>query len=487
MPPETVYQLLEESARTWPDRTALVDGAGEMTFTELLTEAESLRSILQSAGVGPGIGLGLMARNGCGFIIGLFAAAGTGATVMPMSHQLRPEEAAGECRQAGLHAVYSDGHGPKIPGTEPVAIPAAGSSGTLTWTGRDPEETMVRHVTAHFVRFTSGTTGASKGVLLSNRCVLERTAAAQEGLRLTPDDAVVWVLQMAYHFVVSILMYVRYGVKIIICENLLAQNILSAANRHGGTILYAAPMQIRLLAAEKSGTRFTSLRTAISTSSSLPPESAGAFEERYGIPVRAGYGIIEAGLPILNQRTSPEEARALGDPLPSFEIGILDRDGHPCPAGHTGRLALRGPGLFDGYLNPPVHRNDVLRQGWFFTGDLARRDETGLIWLEGREKNMINVSGNKVFPEEVEAILDRAPGVERSRAFGVPHPMFGEVVQAEVCMRPGHDLSVPELRKRCVAELSPYKIPQRIEQTDHIPLTSTGKIRRDKNPGFPLD
>lgn len=478
MTSDTVFGLLEQAAATWPGHIAVTDRQGDMTFRDLLAEATRLRDQLVEAGIGPGTGLGLMAENGRGFIIGLFAGAGAGATVMPVSHQLKPHELAGETELAGLHAILSDGKGPTPTGHPVLSMDLLGPSGSLTWTGKDRGLPMVRHVEAHFVRFTSGTTGSSKGVVLSNRSVLERTAVAQEQLQLGPEDAVVWVLPMAFHFVVSIILYVRYGARIVVCENLLAKNILEAANRHGGTLLYAAPMQIRLLAADKSGETFRTLRRAISTSSSLPSAVADAFQARYGFPVRAGYGIIEAGLPILNQRTDPDEARALGDAMPSFEVGILNPEGVPCGPGETGQLALRGPGMFEGYLNPPLRLEDVVTGGWFFTGDLARRDATGLIHLEGREKSMINVSGNKVFPEEVEAILEQVPGVVRARVYGVEHPMFGELVNAEVQLEEGAKVSEATLHKYCNQRLSTYKVPQRIHPVAEIALTSTGKVKR---------
>lgn len=487
---ETVFELLENTAARFGPNIAVVDRQGSMTFTELLEESAYLRDRLMNEGLGPGHGLGLMAENGRGFIIGLFAGAGTGATVMPISHQLKPDELNREIQQAGLHAVLADNSGPSWIGTSAVAVSWSGVNGTFIWTSRDRNLPMVNHVPAHFVRFTSGTTGSSKGVILSNRSVLERTAVAWEQLRLGPDDAVAWVLPMAFHFVVSILFYVRYAVKIVVCENFMARNIIEAANRHGGTLLYAAPMQIRFLAADTGNVSFKTLRQAVSTSSSLPPSVAEAFEARFGIPVRSGYGIIEAGLPILNQRTDPRLAAALGDPAPSFEVGILGADGKECPEGRIGELVLRGPGMFEGYLDPPVSHQEVMTDGWFHTGDLAKRDKTGLIWIEGREKTLINVSGNKVFPEEVESVLNQAPGVQLSRVFGVEHPIFGEIVHAEIRMKPGAAFSESDLHKHCGRLLSSYKIPQQFKPVDVIPLTNTGKVRRhgvqDKNLIKPL-
>jgi acyl-CoA synthetase (AMP-forming)/AMP-acid ligase II len=134
--------------------------------------------------------------------------------------------------------------------------------------------------------------------------------------------------------------------------------------------------------------------------------------------------------------------------------------------------------MFDGYLSPPTLRDDVLKNGWFITGDLASRTADGLIAIKGREKSMINVSGNKVFPDEVEEVINTYPGVIRSRVYGQQHMLFGEIVVADVMLSDDASLQEEDLLSYCRQSLSAFKVPQRITIVTEIALTGSGKVKR---------
>ena len=332
---------------------------------------------------------------------------------------------------------------------------------------------------AAFVRFTSGTTGAAKGVVLTHRDVLERTRAANSGLGLTGDDKILWVLPMAYHFYVSIILYLEVGATVIVSADYLAESILEAAAKHQATFLYITPMHVRMLNSDQSGRALPpSLQRVMSVSSKLHPQSARDFLAKYQVPVSQGYGIIEVGLPIMNIAEAAEHPEAIGRPVAGFEAKIVDEAMKPLPEGETGQLALRGPGMFSGYLNPPRSRAEVLHDGWFLTGDLAHRDSGGRIVLDGRTSSVIHVAGHKVFPEEVAAVLDHHPAVLRSRVFGRPHPQMGEAIHAEVQLRPGQaPTSGEDIIAFCRRRLSSQKVPTTLEIVAEISMTTSGKVR----------
>jgi acyl-coenzyme A synthetase/AMP-(fatty) acid ligase len=216
----------------------------------------------------------------------------------------------------------------------------------------------------------------------------------------------------------------------------------------------------------------------MSVSSRLHPQSARDFFARYRIPVSQGYGIIEVGLPLMNLNDAADHPEAVGRALPGFETAIFDDQMKPVAAGQTGQLALRGPGMFAGYLNPRKRREETLREGFFLTGDLAHRDDAGRIVIDGRLKTVIDVAGHKVFPEEVAAVLDQHPAVLRSRVFTRPHPQMGEVVHAEVQLRDGFSAGVTEeVLTFCRKRLSSHKIPTSLSVVAEIALTSSGKVR----------
>jgi acyl-CoA synthetase (AMP-forming)/AMP-acid ligase II len=474
-----VFETLARSAARRPGHTAIIDANGPLDYRSLWHEVEALRMQLDRLGVREGQGVGVQARNGRGFVIGALAALGCGGVVMPIHHQLKPDELSDLLTQAPLCAILDDGSGTTHPG-KAIALENPGASG-LRFTRLDNSQPPLAPgiANAAFVRFTSGTTGAAKGVVLTHRDVLERTRAANSGLGLTETDKILWVLPMAYHFYVSIILYLEIGATVIVSADYLAGSLLETAARHEATFLYITPMHIRMMNSDQSGRALPpSLGRVMSVSAKLHPQSARDFLAKYQVPVAQGYGIIEVGLPIQNNSEAREHPEAIGRPVAGFEAKLVDEHLTPVAEGQTGQLALRGPGMFSGYLNPPRSRAEVLRDGWFLTGDLAHRDSGGRIVLDGRTSSVIHVAGHKVFPEEVAAVLDHHPAVLRSRIAARQHPQMGEAVHAEVQLRPGLEATAPEeIIAFCRKRLSSQKVPATLEIVREISTTSSGKVR----------
>lgn len=473
----SVFHLLENAALAWPERVALVDEYGAMSYRELYTQSLGLKTQLQQLGLGQGMGLAVMGRNSRAFIAAMLAGMACGAVVVPLSHQLKPAEIQQILDDTGVHAVLDDQSGVLPTNGEAISLAFSMQGLRFIWIATAAKQMLTPLADAAFIRYTSGTTGNSKGVVLSQQSILARVEAASLALQLGTDDAVLWILPMAFHFLVSILVYIRVGAKIIICKDILAPTLIADANRHQATMLYAAPMHFRLLAADASGEPMPTLKHAISTSSAIPPAVADAFSRRFHLPVHQAYGIIEAGLPLLDNREQADPA-SVGYPADGFSVALLDENARPVPEGQAGRLAIRGPGMFDAYLKPWQTAEQALVSGWFLTGDLAERQADGRITICGREKSMINVSGNKAFPEEIEAVLITHPDIVDCRVFGQAHPLMGEVVCAEVVVRPQAEWDVEAVLKFCRQRLSTYKVPQRLQQVNEISHTATGKVKR---------
>jgi acyl-CoA synthetase (AMP-forming)/AMP-acid ligase II len=475
-----VYEILLGAGRQWGERTAVIDQAGPITYELLWREIEELRTQLAGLGMSEGQGVGVQARNGRALIIGALAALGSGAVVMPIHHLLKPDEISGMLARAALSVILDDGSG-RPPSGEQIREFKLSGGGSLRFTRlAQPQAPLAPWVKdAAFLRFTSGTTGASKGVILTHDGALQRTRAANTGLGLTCEDSVLWVLPMAYHFFATILLYLEIGSTIIVSADYLAESILDTAWRHNATFLYVTPMHVRMLNAESSGRVLPpSLKRVMSVSSRLHPQVAREFLAKYRVPVGQGYGIIEVGLPLMNLAEAEGHPEAVGRPLPGFEVAILDHDLKPIAGSQTGQLGLRGPGMFAGYLDPPKPREAVLHDGWFLSGDLAHRDSGGRIVIDGRIKTVIDVAGHKVFPEEVAAVLDQHPAVLRSRVTTRPHPQLGEVVHAEVQLRPGNgDASREDILSFCRRRLSSHKVPTSLDLVAELEVTSSGKVK----------
>lgn len=473
-----VFETLAASARQWPDRTAIIDAGGALDYRTLWQEVTALRGQLDRLGLRPGQGIGVRARNGRAFVIGALAALGCGAVIMPIHHQMKPDELAGMLEAAPLCAILEESVGVPHPG-HAFKLETPGANGLRLIRLANAQPPLAPHIAdAAFVRFTSGTTGAAKGVALTHRDILERTRAANAGLKLTHEDRILWVLPMAYHFYVSIILYLEIGATVIVSADFLASSLLDTAAKHAATFLYITPMHVRLMNGDQTGRALPpSLKRVMSVSAKLHPQAARDFLARFQVPVAQGYGIIEVGLPIQNNAEAAGHPEAIGRPVDGFEVKIVDDQFQTLPAGQTGQVALRGPGLFSGYLNPPRLRGQVLRDGWFLTGDLGHVDSGGRIVLDGRTSSVIHVAGHKVFPEEIAGVLDHHPAVLRSRVSARAHPQMGEAVHAEVQLRPAQNITGEELIAYCRKKLSAQKVPATLDIIEVIETTTSGKVR----------
>ena len=206
------------------------------------------------------------------------------------------------------------------------------------------------------------------------------------------------------------------------------------------------------------------------------------FQSTYDLPIGQAYGIIEAGLPCINRGTEGLAPESVGRPVPGYDVAAFSEDGAPVPVGTAGEIGVRGDGLFSAYYAPWVLREQMTPNGWFLTGDIGTLGEDGALVLKGRKKAVIFVAGLKFFPEEVEACINRFPGVRESRVFGTPHPHLGQVPEAEVVLdEPAADLNA--LRAHCAQALSPYKVPLQFTVVEATAKSPGGKLRRRPVPG----
>jgi long-chain acyl-CoA synthetase len=332
-----------------------------------------------------------------------------------------------------------------------------------------------------FIRFSSGTTGASKGIVLSHKTLLDRIETANRGLKITSQDRVLWVLSMSHHYAASIMLYLWNGAAIVLPESYLPGDLLAAATRDHATVIYAAPCHFIFLTSgeNKENLSWSSLRLAVSTTAPLLQDTAERFTATYGVrPVQA-LGVMEVGLPFINNSYDGLRDSSVGRPLPGFDVEIRDTAGVAVEAGIQGELFLKGPGMFDAYIDPWQTREQVTApDGWLSTGDIASMDSDGYVSILGRSRTIINVGGMKFFPEEVERCINIVPGVLESRVIATPHPTFGSVPVAEIVRAVGEDVQVKTLSMHCRKHLARYKLPIEFRFVGSIPKTPTGKIKR---------
>jgi len=462
--------LIEEISRRHPAAAAaILSGGRAVTYGELFERARLIAAEIRGAAGHPGrhARIGLHCPNGLEYIILAMGILLADACLVPLAEELTAEEREEIIRITALDFTL-EGH----PG---------GNGHTLTrLEAAEPAfpESAFQALNPAFIRFSSGTTGTSKGVVLSHETLLARITAANEGLGIGPADRVLWMLPLAHHFAVSIVLYLYAGAVTVLEPSPAREDILAAAEAHEATVMYGAPFHYAMLGADPGSFRWPSLRLAVSTAAALSEATALAFRKRFDRPLVQGLGIIEVGLSVLNLADAEDHPTAIGRALPAYHCALLDADGKTVPDGEPGEFHIRGPGLLDAYLVP--WQPAPLRDGYFASGDLVVRSPDGLLTLVGRSKSLINVAGMKVFPEEVEAILNLHPGVRDSRVIGQEHPYTGQIPVAEIVPM---DAAFPpkpiDLQRHCRQHLSAYKVPLRFLFVEELPRTASGKIRRN--------
>ncbi|MBU1713024.1 MAG: acyl--CoA ligase [Proteobacteria bacterium] len=474
-----IFETIKKETAGYGDKIAVIEDNQSISYRELLDASENLASRLKNHGMKPGDRIALLCNDSLDYIIISLAILAAKAAVVPVSSSLSWDETDAVLNRIDVNCLIFDKPSYTIADAEPFfsGFNVSREFFLLSRKARDllPEEYYA--LNPAFIRFSSGTTGASKGVLLSHESIIERTDAADMALRVTPEDVVIWVLSMSYHFVVTILLFLRRASTIILCGNDFPESFIENIKKRGGTFTYASPFHYHLLSnsGDIPSDLFSGVRIAISTAMKLPQSTAGEFSDKFGLDLSEAYGIIEVGLPFINLSRNPAKRGSAGKVLPDYDIKIENRDKNG-----VGELQVKGKGMFDAYFSPWQSRKDAINDGWFNTGDLGKVDDDGFLFISGRDKNVINFAGMKIFPEEVEFVLNRHPAVKESLVYGVSHPRYGELPCAKIVFKKGINsgFDTNEIRRFCYPLLTSYKVPKEILPVNELEKTASGKIKR---------
>ncbi|MDD5596964.1 MAG: class I adenylate-forming enzyme family protein [Victivallaceae bacterium] len=452
-----------------------------VSYEQLFSDLDSVRNQLSGLGVQANEKVALLAEDSYCYIVFSLAILELDAVVIPVPVNSSKPEIETILEKIKInHFLFTPPYYP-VAGAVLLDTPGPGEDSWffLKFSVENTERILPAPLRAAFIRFSSGTTGNRKGVVLSHRAIIERTAAADKALKISPDDKILWVLDMSFHFVVTILLFLRRRATIVLCGSPLPEKMSKALSENRISVIYATPYHYGLL------TRFDlfapamlkDVRLAVSTAMKLHPEPARNFMEKFGFGLTQAYGIIEVGLAFVNTSGRPEKCDSVGAVLPDYQLKLRSPD-----ATGRGEILLRGPGMFDAYFDPFVLREDLFKDGWFATGDIGKLDEDGYLHIVGRSKNVINFIGMKIFPYEAEEVILSHPAVSEAKVEGKRHDNFGEIPVAFVVPEKkysGRDEELKkELRKFCMRRLAAYCVPKEFIIIPELEKTGSGKIRR---------
>ena len=494
--PARLHDLPLKWAREVPDLPALTEGETTWSWSRFGAEIDAAGDALKALGVRPGDRVMFVHENGLAAGTLLFAASRIDAIAVPVNARLAADEIdhiREHCRPARVlftTAVSKDaGAHAERQGVSPFAWDAAGEVMVSEALEADPEPVTgdpARDIAV--LLYTTGTTGRSKGVMLSHRSVIYVSAGPGSPAPLTHDDCCYAALPIshAYGLCSTFIRAIYAGAQAILQPRFSAEIMLQAL-ADGVTVCNGVPaMYARLLEhIELTGAAVSAPRLRALTAGGAPvdPDLAARVQDVFGMGIVNGYGLTEAGPTV--SRSAPGDYDTSGPPLVGVDVRVVDKGGADLPQGETGELWVRGPNLMLGYYRDPEATAQVVTSdGWLKTGDLGRVGPDGRITLVDRAKEIIIRSGFNVSPIEVEEALNTHPKVVQAAVVGVSLAGNEEVI-AFIEALPGQTPTVADLAAWAKERLAPYKRPSHIEIVDVLPAAPTGKVLKASSRNAP--
>jgi long-chain acyl-CoA synthetase len=503
--------LLEDSARTYPERTAVVLGETRLTYAQVDAAANQVANMLAARGIRPGDKVALSCPNLPYFPVVYYGILKAGAVVVPLNVLLKGREIAYHLNDSQARAYLC------FQGTADLPMGAEGKAGFDQTDGcehfflitADPAaespiegaETLGRALAGQppvfeavlsaetdpaVILYTSGTTGQAKGAELSHSNLLLNALTCNRLFGTKPaTDTHLLVLPLFHSFGSTVNMNAGFAsaATLVLLPRFDAAAAVKLLESENVTFFAGVPtMYWGLLNALSEGVDVQriagNMRIAVSGGSSLPVEIIKEVKERFGVQILEGYGLSETSpVATFSDPNSDPRPGSIGIPVWGVEVKLIDGDWNTVDGtDEIGEIAIRGHNIMRGYYNRPEATAEVMRDGWFRSGDLGRRDKDGFYYIVDRAKDMIIRGGFNVYPREVEEVLMTHEAVSLAAVIGVPHPSHGEEVKAYVIRRDGATTTEEELVAWSKDQMASYKYPRIVTFVDSLPMTATGKL-----------
>lgn len=525
-PDTDVYSQLTQHAEEYADRTAIWFMGKTLSYAELFRLARRLAGALSARGIGPGDRVVILLPNCPQFIIAYLALMRLGAVGVLVNPLNVARELRFKCQDSGARAIIAlDLMSQKINQirgeVKPDLIVYTGLQEFLPfplnviypWKRRlDRKMPAVRlSKDAHTLRFqrllaednpppprpdldpqsmavllyTGGTTGVSKGIMLSHKAVIANYLQARAWVGVKKDDAFLAVLPLFHGFGMSICMNapLAHGGRVILVPRFDAADLVKTIAKTRPTLFAGVPsMFIAIKELPYIRKRdLTCFRGIFVGAAPLPLAVMQEFEAMTGANLIEGYGLTESVTAMAcNPYLGLKKPGTVGIPFPDMDWRIMDLETgtQVLPPGVTGEIVLRGPTLMTGYYRQEEKTAEAIRDGWLFTGDIGHMDQDGYVTIVDRKKDLIIVSGFNVYPSEIDEVLHTHPKVSEGVAVGLPHTRKGQTIKAYVVPKAGQTIEPDEIREFCRENLSPFMVPSMVEVRQSLPKSLIGKVLR---------
>ena len=510
--------ILETSARENPGKPCVILDPFRLSYAEVDGLARQVAKGLQAAGIRHGDKVALSCPNIPYFPIIYFGILKAGAVVVPINVLLKHRELAFQLKDSDARAFFC------FEGTDQLAMGKEGwaafqevESCEKFWViTREPGASSPFEGALHFgeflfehdaefdtvstraddtavIMYTSGTTGRPKGAELSHSNLLMNAMVCAEMVQGRPDDITLVALPLFHSFGQTTQMnspLVRGGTQVHF-PRFSPEEMLRLLQDENITTMCGVPTMFLALAEYEEADKFDlnkiarNMRVAISGGASLSPGVLERFEEKYGFPIREGYGLSEASPVItLNRVGMPRKIGSVGVPIWGVDVRIVDGDLKEVPVGQTGEVIASGHGIMKGYYKRPEATDEILLDGWLRTGDVGRMDEDRSLFIVDRTTDMILRGGENVYPREVEDTLMMHPDISIAAVVGVPDEKYGEEIKAFIVPVPKVRLTAEDVIEWAKQEMARFKCPKYVEICDSLPMNAIGKVlKKDLRKG----
>ena len=469
----------------FPDEAAIVFEGRRLSYRELDESSNRVANALTALGIKRGDRVAIYLPNVPEFAVVYYGILKAGAIAVSINSIFKQQEVAFILNDSGSRLLFTIAElaaqleGVEAPRIERI-VAVDQSLGELTSrASADTRTVEMEPGDPALLLYTSGTTGFPKGATLSHGNVVSNTWSVVHHAGYQPGDRLVLFLPLFHVFGQNFIMNACFlaGSTLVLHRRFVPDAVLDSIAREQVTMFFGVPtIYVALLNQEVKPEQLASIRYWFSAAATMPQEISRRWSERFGRPIHEGYGLTETSPFAAYNHDFRHKFGSVGTAVENFEIRIVDEADHEVPLGSLGEIAIKGPGVMLGYWGRPQDTSLAIRDGWFHSGDVGSMDDEGYVFIVDRVKDMINRSGFKVWPAEVEQLLYRHPAVKEAAVYAVPDAEAGEAVAAAIVLRDGATATAEEITEYCRSRAAVYKAPSRIDFVGELPKNPTGKI-----------